>query len=94
MRGPKKKAARKPAARKAPARKTAAPVLCARVNEQVTLDVYDSGKVGAFFDGYGVEIGQISAGAVTGARQLSEGLPLMAFSPARISTAALRSCAR
>jgi SagB-type dehydrogenase family enzyme len=83
VRAPKKKAARKPAARKSPARKAAGPVLCARVNDQVTLDIYDSGKVGAFFDGYGIEIGQINAGAVAGARQLGEGLPLTAFSPAR-----------
>jgi hypothetical protein len=88
VRAPKKKTARKPAARKATARKastrkTGAPVLCARVNDQVTLDVYDTGKVGAFFDGYGIEIGHISPGAVSNARKLGEGLPIASFSPAR-----------
>ncbi len=82
MRAPKKKTPRKPA-QKASTRKTVAPVLCARVNDQVTLDVYDNGKVGAFFDGYGIEIGHISTGAVSGARKLSEGLPIASFSPAR-----------
>lgn len=77
------RASKKKPARKALARKAAAPVLCARVNEQVTLDVYDTGKVGAFFDGYGIEIGHISAGAVQPARGLSEGLPLPLFSPPR-----------
>jgi SagB-type dehydrogenase family enzyme len=78
-----KKTARKPAARKATTRKADALVLCARVNDQVTLDVYDTGKVGAFFDGYGIEIGHIGPGAVTSARKLSEGLPITSFSPAR-----------
>jgi len=83
VRAPKKKLARKPATRKVSSRKATAPVLCARVNDQVTLDVYDNGKVGAFFDGYGIEIGHITTSAVAGARKLSEGLPITSFSPAR-----------
>jgi len=83
VRAPKKKTSPKPAARKAAAQKTSAPVLCARINDQVTLDVYDTGKVGAFFDGYGIEIGHISPAAVPHARRLSEGLPISSFSPAR-----------
>ena len=73
MRAPKKK----------PARKAAAPVLAARVNDHVTLDVYDNGKVGAFFDGYAIEIGHIGTGTVKRARELSEGLRIASFSPAR-----------
>jgi len=83
VRAPKKKTASKQAARKAAARKTDTPALLARVNDQVTLDVYDNGKVGAFFDGYGVDIGHVSVGAVPRARELSQGLPLGSFSPAR-----------
>jgi len=92
VRAPKKKTARKSAARKAAkkasprkagARAASPPALFARVNDQVTLDVYDNGKVGAFFDGYGIEIGHISAGAVTRARELTQGVRVDAFSPAR-----------
>src|SRR6516162_6148644 len=83
VRAPKKKTASKQAARKAAARKTGTPALLARVNDQVTLDVYDNGKVGAFFDGYGVDIGRVSVGAVPRARELSQGLPFGSFSPAR-----------
>src|SRR5262245_9773217 len=71
------------APKKAAARKAAAPVLCACVNDQVALDIYDNGKVGAFFDGYAIEIGHISPGTAKRARGLSEGLPISSFSPAR-----------
>ncbi|HLZ03629.1 MAG TPA: SagB family peptide dehydrogenase [Bradyrhizobium sp.] len=61
-------------------------MLAARVNDHVTLDVYDSGKVGAFFDGYAIEIGTISTGAVKRARALREGLPIASLSPPRKAT--------
>src|ERR1043166_5189115 len=66
-----------------PARKAAAPALVARANSQITLEVYANGKVGAYVDGYAVELGNISPGTVTRAKGLSEGLPVASFSPAR-----------
>src|SRR5215470_4284380 len=71
------------APKKAAARKVAAPVLCACVNDQVALDIYDNGKVGAFFDNYAINIGNISPGTVKRARGLSDGLPIGSFSPPR-----------
>ena len=64
-------------------RKVAAPVLLARVNDQVTLEVYANGKVGTYVDGYAFEIGMISPGSVKRAQGLREGLPVGSFSPAR-----------
>jgi SagB-type dehydrogenase family enzyme len=69
--------------RKKRVRKATAPVLVARVNEQVTLEVYANGKVGTYVDGYAFEIGTISPGSVKRAQGLSEGLPVGSFSPAR-----------
>jgi SagB-type dehydrogenase family enzyme len=66
-----------------PARKTAAPVLLARVNDQVTLEVYANGKVGAYVDGYAIELGSISPGSVTRAKGFGEGLAVASFSPTR-----------
>jgi SagB-type dehydrogenase family enzyme len=63
--------------------KAAPPVLVARVNEQVALEVYASGKVGTYVDGYAFEIGMISPGSVKRAQELSQGLPVGSFSPAR-----------
>jgi SagB-type dehydrogenase family enzyme len=63
--------------------KAAPPVLVARVNEQVALEVYANGKVGTYVDGYAFEIGMISPGSVKRAQGLSEGLPVGSFSPAR-----------
>jgi len=61
----------------------APPVLVARVNEQVALEVYANGRVGTYVDGYAFEIGMISPGSVKRAQGLSEGLPVGSFSPAR-----------
>ena len=69
--------------RKKRGRKAAPPVLLARVNDQVTLEVYANGKVGAYVDGYAFEIGMIAPGAVKRAQGLSEGVPIGRFSPAR-----------
>jgi len=66
-----------------PARRAVAPELFARVNSQVTLDVYANGKVGAYFDGYAIELGNVSPGTVRRAQGLTEGLPVGSFSPAR-----------
>jgi SagB-type dehydrogenase family enzyme len=71
------------ASRKTPARKATAPALLARVNSQVALEVYANGKVGAYVDGYAVELGDISPGTVARAKGLSEGLPVASFSPPR-----------
>jgi SagB-type dehydrogenase family enzyme len=65
------------------AQKATSAVLVARVNDQVTLEVYADGKVGTYVDGYAFEIGMIGPGSVKRARELSEGLPLGSFSPAR-----------
>jgi SagB-type dehydrogenase family enzyme len=69
--------------RKQPGRKAAAPALLARVNDQVTLEVYANGKVGAYVDGYAIELGSISPNAVKRAQGFTEGLPVASFSPAR-----------
>jgi SagB-type dehydrogenase family enzyme len=66
-----------------PARKAAAPALLARINDQVALEVYANGKVGAYVDGYAIELGNISPASVTRAEGFGEGLELASFSPAR-----------
>lgn len=63
--------------------KTAAPALLARINDQVTLEVYANGKVGAYVDGYAIELGSISPGSVTRAKGFGQGLAVASFSPAR-----------
>src|SRR4029079_17347078 len=69
--------------KKKQARKAGAPVLCARVNHEVQLEVYANGKVGVYIDGNAYELGNISPGTVTRAKGLIDGLPLASFSPAR-----------
>jgi SagB-type dehydrogenase family enzyme len=64
-------------------RKAAAPALLARLNDQVMLEVYANGKVGAYVDGYAIELGNISPGSVKRAQGFVEGLPVASFSPAR-----------
>ncbi|HEU4357215.1 MAG TPA: SagB family peptide dehydrogenase [Xanthobacteraceae bacterium] len=80
-RSPKKKPGQKAGPK--PGRKAAAPTLLARVNDQVTLEVYANGKVGAYVDGYAFELGNISPGSVTRAKDFGEGLAVASFSPAR-----------
>ena len=77
----KKKSGQK--SRPKPARKAAEPALLARVNEQVMLEVYANGKVGAYVDGYAIELGNISPGSVKRAQGFGEGLEVASFSPAR-----------
>src|ERR1700761_3329284 len=80
-----RKTRKNPAQKSAPkrVRKEAAPTLLARINEQVMLEVYANGKVGAYVDGYAIEIGNISPGAVQRAQEFSTGLEVASFSPAR-----------
>jgi SagB-type dehydrogenase family enzyme len=66
-----------------PGRKTAAPVLSARLNDRVTLEADADGKIAATFDGYAVQLGNFSAGAVKRAQGLRTGLPLASFASAR-----------
>jgi SagB-type dehydrogenase family enzyme len=84
-RTPKKatKKAPKKAAKTKRGRNTASPALLARVNDQVMLEVYANGKVGAYVEGYAIEIAMISAGVVKRAQGLAQGLPVGSFSPAR-----------
>src|SRR5581483_2534815 len=77
-----KKTAKKKSTKK-PGRTAVAPVLAARVNDQVTLEVYANGKVGCYVDGYAIEIGMISPGSVKRAQGFRDGLPVASFSPAR-----------
>ena len=64
-------------------RTTAAPVLSARLNDRVTLEADAGGKIAATFDGYSVQLGNFSAGAVKRAQGLRTGLPLASFASAR-----------
>ena len=64
-------------------RKAAAPVIAARLNQRVTLETQAHGSVAACFDGYRVELGKFSAGAVKRAQALHAGLPIGSFTPAR-----------
>jgi SagB-type dehydrogenase family enzyme len=61
----------------------AAPIIAARLNEKVTLDAQANGNVAACFEGYRVELGRFSAGAVKRALALRTGLPIPSFTPAR-----------
>ncbi len=62
-------------------RKTAPPVLAAQLNERFTLQAQADGSLAATFDGYAVELGKFSTGAVKRARDLRGGLALQSFSP-------------
>ena len=78
-----KKAAKKAPRKKRAPKAAASPALLARVNDQVTLEIYANGKVGAYVDGYAIEIGMINRGVVKRAQGLAQGLPVGSFSPAR-----------
>ncbi len=64
-------------------RTTAAPALSARLNDRVTLEADAGGKIAATFDGYSVQLGNFSPGAVKRAQGLRTGLPLASFASAR-----------
>jgi SagB-type dehydrogenase family enzyme len=61
-------------------RKTAPPVLSARLNERFTLQMRPDGSLAADYEGYTVELGKISSGALKRLRDLRSGLPLHSFS--------------
>ncbi len=61
-------------------RKTAPPVLSVRLNERFTVQARPDGSLAAEFDGYAVELGKFSAGAIKRARELRSGLALHSFS--------------
>jgi SagB-type dehydrogenase family enzyme len=63
--------------------KAAAPVIAARLNERVTLEAEADGSVAACFDGFRVELGKFSPGAVKRAQGLRAGLAISSFTPAR-----------
>ena len=60
-------------------RKTAPPVLSVRLNEHFTIQARPDGSLAADFDGYAVELGKFSTGAIKRARDLRSGLPLHSF---------------
>lgn len=59
--------------------KSAAPLLSARLNAQVTLEAQADGSVGASVDGYSVELGKFSPDSVKRAAELRTGLRLAAL---------------
>lgn len=63
------------APRKKPTRKIA-PVLAARLNGHLSLQVQADGSIGGFANGYSINLGQLSKAAIDRARNLTEGLPL------------------
>ena len=66
------------APRKRPARKIA-PVIAARLNGHLSLQVQADGSIAAFVNGYSVNLGQLSRAAIDRARNLADGLPLASF---------------
>ena len=66
------------APRKRPTRKTA-PVLAARLNGHLSLQVQADGSIAGFVNGYPVNLGQLSKAAIDRTRNLTEGLPLASF---------------
>jgi SagB-type dehydrogenase family enzyme len=73
--------ARVPALKAKRRRKIVPPVLFARLNERFTLQPKTDGNLVADYDGYVVELGKFSTGAIKRARDLRTGLPLRSFSP-------------
>lgn len=66
------------APRKRPTRKIA-PVLAARLNGHLSLQVQADGSIGGFANGYSINLGQLSKAAIDRVRNLTEGLPLASF---------------
>lgn len=66
------------APRKRPTRKTA-PVLAARLNGHLSLQVQADGSIAGFVNGYPVNLGQLSKAAIDSTRNLNDGLPLASF---------------
>ena len=68
MRAPRKKPTRKPA-----------PVIHARLNSHLSLQVQADGSIAGFVNGYSVNLGQLSKAAMDRGRSLTDGLPLASF---------------
>lgn len=66
------------APRKRPTRKIA-PVLAARLNGHLSLQVQADGSIGGFANGYSINLGQLSKTAIDRAQNLTLGLPLASF---------------
>ncbi len=60
-------------------RRAAPPTISARLSGHVTLEAQPAGTIVAFFNGYSVGLGAISAGAADRAQDLRTGLPLASF---------------
>lgn len=71
------------AAKKVKKRKIAAPVVSARLNGQITLEVHVDGNVVAQFDGMSVALGKFSAAALDRVKDLPAGLPLKSFASSK-----------
>jgi SagB-type dehydrogenase family enzyme len=71
------------AAKKAKKRKVAAPVVSARLNGQINLEVHADGNVVAQFDGMSVALGKFSAAALNRVKDLPAGLPLKSFASSK-----------
>ena len=79
MRAPTKKRVGKTAK---PGRKTAAATLSVKLNERVALEAQADGSLAANVDGYPIDLGKFSAGAINHAQALRSGLPVSSFASA------------
>ncbi|WP_407174212.1 SagB family peptide dehydrogenase [Bradyrhizobium sp. STM 3562] len=68
---------------KKPGRKTQSATLSARLNERVRLEAQADGRLAASVDGYPLDLGPFSTGAIKQAAGLRAGLPLGSFAAAR-----------
>lgn len=66
------------APRKKPTRKIA-PIIAARLNSHLSLQVQADGSIAGFVNGYSVNLGQLSKAAIDRAGNLTDGLPLASF---------------
>ncbi len=66
------------APRKRPTRKIA-PVIAARLNRHLSLQLQADGSIAGFANGYSFNLGQLSKAAMDRARHLTDGLPLASF---------------
>jgi SagB-type dehydrogenase family enzyme len=58
------------------ARRIAPPVISARLNDHIALQVQADGNIAACFEGHSVALGKFSSGAAASAQELRTGLPL------------------
>jgi SagB-type dehydrogenase family enzyme len=74
-----KKPSKTSPARAKPTPRSAQAVLSARLNPQVILQAQSGGALAAHFNGYAIDLGRFSVGAIERAQGLREGLPLSSF---------------